>query len=219
MPRARLSLPAILHEDRECLVVDKPAGLAVHPGPRTCDSLETRLAGAGLVWKPVHRLDTDTSGCLLLAKRPASLRRLMGAFAARQVEKVYLALVAPAPEAASGVVKAPLVKRSRPGTGWRMDVAEGGLPAVTRWEVLARRDGVALVRFRPETGRTHQLRVHATRLGAGCAIVGDARYGRGEPGGLMLHAHALGFAGADGQWREVVAPLPERFRARGFALS
>ena len=215
MMRGSTRLPVILFEDRDCVVVDKPAGLAVHPGPRTADSLEARLAAAGLAWRPAHRLDRDTSGCLLVAKRPAALRRIGRLFADGAVEKRYLAVVAPAPEAEAGVVDAPLAKRSSRAGGWRMVVAQDGQRAVTRWEVVRRRDGAALVLFVPATGRTHQLRVHTTLVRAGAAIVGDLVYGRGEAGGLRLHAHMLAFAGADGARVEVTAPLPERFAGWG----
>jgi tRNA pseudouridine32 synthase/23S rRNA pseudouridine746 synthase len=189
----------------------------VHPGPRTADSLETRLVAAGSRWRPAHRLDRDTSGCLMLAKRPAALRRLMQAFAAREVAKAYLAVVAPAPEGDAGTVDLPLAKRSAPARGWWMEAARDGEPALTRWQVIARTGGTALVRLMPATGRTHQLRVHATALADGAAILGDPVYGRGEPGGLMLHAWRLGFANAAGKPVEVVAPVPGRFRALGFA--
>lgn len=206
----------ILHEDADCLVIDKPAGLAVHPGQATPDSLETRLAAAGSAWRPVHRLDRDTSGCLLLAKRPAALRRLQRAFAAREVAKTYLAAVAPPPQTPHGRIDAPLAKRSTRMRGWRMVVAEDGQTAMTRWEAVARRPGVALVRFLPETGRTHQLRVHATLLAPGAAILGDPVYGRGETGGLMLHAARIGFTDSAGRLLDVRSPLPARFRRLGF---
>ncbi len=216
MTRGRPPGVAILLEDPDCAVIDKPPGLAVHPGPRTRDSLETRLAAAGCRWRPVHRLDRDTSGCLLLAKRPAALRRLQAAFAGRMIEKSYLAVVAPPPEADAGRIDAPLARRSSRARGWWIAVANDGQPAVTHWQVEARAPAGALVRFRPETGRTHQLRVHATLLARSAAILGDPVYGRGDPGGLMLHAAALAFPDAAGRRMEVRAPLPERFRNLGF---
>lgn len=216
MPLRTLRGLVILHADSDCLVIDKPAGLAVHPGPATADSLETRLATAGLPFRPVHRLDRDTSGCLLLAKRPAALRRLMRAFAAGQVEKTYLALVTPAPRSDAGVVDMPIAKISSRTRGWRMVADAAGRPALTRWQVLARHGEMALLRFLPATGRTHQLRVHASLLAEGGAILGDPVYGRGEPGGLMLHAWQLGFPDATGRIVTAVAPFPARFRALGF---
>ncbi|WP_448581080.1 RluA family pseudouridine synthase [Thermaurantiacus sp.] len=217
MPLRPFADMVILFEDADCLVIDKPAGLAVHPGPKTADSLETRLKAAGAKWQPAHRLDRDTSGCLLLAKRPAARRRLMQAFAARQVAKTYLAVVAPPPPGDAGVVDFALAKRSAPRRGWWMEAGADGQPARTRWQVLARAQATALVQLEPVTGRTHQLRVHATALAQGAAIVGDAVYGRGEPGGLMLHAWRLGFPDIAGRRIEVVAPLPGRFRTLGFA--
>lgn len=197
----------------DLLVVDKPAGLPVTPGRRGGPSVEALLARgcpAGRAPRAVHRLDQDTSGCLVLACRPASLRALGGAFACGRAEKLYLAIVAPAPQAASGRIEAPLAKISNPASGWRMVVAHEGAPASTSWQVVARSGGAALVAFRPETGRTHQLRVHAGLLAPGAAIVGDRIYGRAAPGGLMLHAGALSLPWKGGRM-VARAPLPARF--------
>jgi tRNA pseudouridine32 synthase/23S rRNA pseudouridine746 synthase len=212
------SLPPLLAEGDDWLVLDKPAGLAVHPGPRTFDSLEGRLATAGVAASPVHRLDRDTSGCLLLARRPAALRRLQAAFASRDVEKVYWAIVVNPPERDEGRIDAPLLKISSKAKGWRMIVDPGGKPAVTGWKVLARRGGLALMAFRPETGRTHQLRVHATLMSKGAHILGDVVYGQPAPGGLALHARALAFPDRDRARAQALAPVPERFRELGFAM-
>lgn len=211
------SLPPLLARGPDWLVIDKPAGLAVHAGPRTRDCLEARLAAAGERARPVHRLDRDTSGCLLLGARPASVRRLQAAFAERRVQKLYWAVVAHPPRDDAGRVEAPLGKVSSREKGWRMVVDAAGKPAATLWEVLAREGELALIAFRPETGRTHQLRVHATLLAEGSHILGDPVYGRAAPGGLMLHARGLAFPSANGRKEEVTAPLPERFRALGFS--
>ncbi|WP_318771343.1 RluA family pseudouridine synthase [Thermaurantiacus sp.] len=201
----------MLAEGRGWIVVDKPAGLAVHAGPRTEDCVEARFQAAGLdVW-PVHRLDRDTSGCLLLATRRRAARRLARAFAERSVEKLYLAIVAGAPPEGEGRVEAPLARRSDPVRGWRIAPDPRGLPAATRWRVLKRRGALALVAFRPETGRTHQVRVHATLLAPGAAILGDATYGRPDPVGLALHAAGLAFPDDGGRGVQVMAPLPQRF--------
>jgi tRNA pseudouridine32 synthase/23S rRNA pseudouridine746 synthase len=206
--------PPVLHEGRGFVVVDKPAGLAVTPGPRTPVSLELALErrpGARL--RPVHRLDRDTSGCLVLAGRTSLHRRLATAFAEGRVEKEYWAVLDGEVVADAGVIDAALAKVSSREAGWRIIVRADGRPARTGYRVLARIGGRSLVRFRPETGRTHQVRVHATLLGA--AIVGDPVYGQGQAGGMLLHARAIGLPMEDGLLR-VEAPVPERFRRAGF---
>jgi tRNA pseudouridine32 synthase/23S rRNA pseudouridine746 synthase len=213
------SLPAVLAEGPTWLVIDKPAGLAVHPGPRTPDSLEQLLpayAPNRPPPQPVHRLDRDTSGCLLLARRASALRTLSRAFEEGAVDKLYWAIIDRAPAADRGVIDAALAKVSSKANGWRMQVDAGGKPARTAWEVLARQGAMALIAFRPETGRTHQIRVHATLLAAGAAIVGDPVYGREDPQGMMLHARGLAFpdpaGGVEGSARiSVTAPVPARF--------
>ncbi len=217
--------PAILLEARRFLVIDKPAGLAVHPGLRTTDSLEMLLPALVPPRRPapvpVHRLDRDTSGCLLLARDRAALRALGAAFAGRAVRKSYHAIIENPPEAEAGRVDAPLTKRSSRTTGWRMVADPAGKPATTDWEVLARDGALALVQFVPATGRTHQLRVHATLLGPGCAILGDPVYGRPHRLGMMLHASALDLPDP---WAEppdrktARAPCPDRFKAIGFDI-
>jgi len=204
---------AVLLRGDGILVVDKPAGLPVQAGRRGGPSVEALLAAAGRnrrAPRAVHRLDQDTSGCLLLAERAAAHRALSAAFAARRVLKLYFAVVAPEPASDGGVVAAALAKRSSPGAGWWMELSDAGQEARTRWRVLARSGASALVAFRPETGRTHQLRVHATCLAPGAAILGDPVYGRAEAGGLMLHAGGLAF-GWKGALLVARAPVPTRF--------
>lgn len=219
------TLPPVLAQGRTWFVLDKPAGLAVHPGPRTPDSLEALLP-AYAPHRPtpqaVHRLDRDTSGCLLIARRPATLRRLAAAFAAGNVQKLYWAIVDNPPAEQAGRISAPLLKRSTAAEGWRMQVDPAGKPAATTWEVLERHAGRALVAFHPETGRTHQIRVHATLLAPGAAIHGDPIYGTAAAAGMMLHARALAFKDPDcdpdeaGTSIEAAAPCPSRFKALGF---
>lgn len=207
--------PPVLYRAPGLLVVDKPAGLAVTTPRRGGPSVERLLArqlGPRHRPRAVHRLDRDTSGCLAVALRAAELRWLAAAFAAGAVGKLYLAIVAPGPDEETGEVAAPLAKRSSRAAGWRMAVDPQGRPAVTRWRVLARRGESALLLLQPQTGRTHQLRVHAQALAPGGAIVGDPIYGRGEPGGLLLHAAVLELPGPRAR-AVVTSPLPGRFPA------
>jgi tRNA pseudouridine32 synthase/23S rRNA pseudouridine746 synthase len=194
----------------------------VHPGPRTPESLEALLPGYAPnrpVPQAVHRLDRDTSGCLLVARRASALRRLAAAFAAGEVGKLYWAIVEKPPEADRGRVEAPLLKRSTAAQGWQMHADPAGKAAATAWEVLVRREGRALIAFRPETGRTHQIRVHATLMAPGAAIHGDPVYGVAAAGGMMLHARALAFTDPDtGGPVTALAPCPARFRDLGFDL-
>ena len=208
----------VLFIDGEALVIDKPAGLAVHPGPRTPRSLEDHLHALRFGFKrpprPVHRLDRDTSGCLLLARNPKANKLLQQAFERNEVEKSYVAILAGIPATTSGTVDLPLAKRSSAEEGWRMVPDPGGQPALTHWRVLAARGDRALVLFRPETGRTHQLRVHAA-TGIGVPIAGDPVYGNGD-GPMLLHALALRLARANRKPVDATAPLPETFIAAGF---
>lgn len=199
----------ILYEDAHLLVLNKPPGLAVHGGPKTPESLEDRLGelrlGFARAPQPAHRLDRDTSGCLVLGRHPRALKRLGQLFAAGAVEKTYWALLEGAPTDDAGLIDAPLAKISSRAAGWRMIVDPAGKPARTAWRVLARGER-SLVEFRPATGRTHQIRVHAAALG--CPIAGDPVYGRpGEP--MRLHARAVAIPYLEGAPRvRVEAPLP-----------
>jgi 23S rRNA pseudouridine1911/1915/1917 synthase len=196
----------VVHEDPSIVVVDKPAGLVVHPGPGHAHGTLVHgllrefpeIAGVGDPERPgiVHRLDRDTSGLLVVARTDDAARALVEALAAREVDRRYLALVGGIPDARRGAIDAPIGRSTRQRT--RMAVREGGRPARTAYEVAAEwpdRD-VALLECRLESGRTHQIRVH---LGAiGHPVVGDLAYG-GRPGtdlGLdrpFLHATSLGF--------------------------
>ena len=157
----------------------------------------------------MHRLDQDTSGCLLLARSPKARAELQQAFEGRTVEKYYLAVVAGEVARDEGVIDVPLAKQSSAEAGWRMVADPKGQQAVTRWRRLAVRDGRTLVEFRPVTGRTHQIRAHA-REAFGGGIVGDRVYG--IPGGpMLLHASRLVVPRTKKAAIDVTAPLPDYF--------
>ena len=184
------ALPPILFQDQRFVVLDKPAGLPVHPGPRGGPSVEDwfpklsrRRDGPWLV----HRLDADTAGCLVVALRKMPLLAAQQAFKAGQASKVYWAVVLGGPVEESGTVTAPLSKQSDV-SGWRMVADARGPPAITAWQVLGRGAGLAWVELRPATGRTHQIRVHCALLG--CPVLGDPLYGGGA-GLLHLLARAI----------------------------
>jgi tRNA pseudouridine32 synthase/23S rRNA pseudouridine746 synthase len=184
----------VLYRDGLVLVIDKPAGIPVHGGPGGGPHLEHwfPLLRFGLPRPPAlaHRLDRDTSGCLVLGRHPKALRRLGRLFAEGMVEKVYWAVVAGVPAAPAGRIEVALGKQPRGTTGWRMVVDPAGQQAITDYRVLGAANGRAWLELRPRTGRTHQIRVHCAVLG--CPVVGDTAYG--GPAGMPLHLHARGIA-------------------------
>ncbi len=208
----------VLFIDGEALVIDKPAGLAVHPGSRTPESLEDYLRDLRFGFQrlplPVHRLDRDTSGCLLLARNPKAHKRFQRAFEERKVGKTYIAILDGVPAAQTGTVDLALEKTSTAEAGWRMVPDATGRPAVTHWRVACVRDGRAVIVFTPETGRTHQIRVHASE-GIGIPISGDPVYGLGK-GPMLLHALSLRVDRGDKPPVEATAPLPPSFVSAGF---
>ncbi|ABD24895.1 Pseudouridylate synthase [Novosphingobium aromaticivorans DSM 12444] len=213
---------SILFEDGEALVIDKPAGLPLDRPRAGGDSLENHLDALRFGFQrepfPVHRLDRDTSGCLLLARNPKALKRFSAAFEAREVEKVYLGIVAGEVTGEKGTIDLALSKVSSAEKGWRMIPARKGKPALTHWRVVARKPGLTLVEFRPETGRTHQIRIHAL-AGLGHALVGDPVYGDGKGAWrTMLHASDLVVPRAGKAPIVAHAPLPLDFDAFGFEL-
>lgn len=212
---------AILYEDGEALVIDKPSGLPVDRprkgGPCLEDHLERLKLGFQRAPVAVHRLDTDTSGCLLLARNPKALARFNKAFEERLVGKTYLAILAGRPPGTEGTIELSLAKISSADKGWRMIAAKKGKPAVSHWELVAELGPHSLIRFRPETGRTHQLRVHALK-GLGAPLLGDPVYGAGPVAGAkrtMLHAESLTVTRPGKTPIEARAPLPADFRALG----
>src|SRR3982751_374471 len=203
----------ILFIDGEAIVLDKPAGLPVDAPRRGGDSIASRLAELRCGFKrlptPMHRLDMDTSGCLLFARTPKARVEFQRAFEARQVQKYYLAVVASEIAEEEGVIDLPLAKKSSAEAGWRMVADPQGDDAITHWRRLVVRDGSTLMEFRPLTGRTHQIRVHA-REAFGRGIAGDRVYG--VPGGpMLLHASRLVVPRETKATIEVTAPLPDYF--------
>lgn len=224
----------VLHEDADLLVLDKAAGVPVHPGAgRRSGTLVHALlhhckdlSGVGGVERPgiVHRLDRETSGVLVVAKNDAAHRSLAAQFKARTVRKVYEALVWGRPPRAQGIVDGPIGRH--PSARVRMAVRPEGRVARTLYRTLESFGPVTLLEVRPETGRTHQIRVHLSF--AGHPIVGDRLYGGKRPssggseeaaraladyGGLALHARRLGFAHPrTGDWREFEAPRPRELQ-------
>ncbi len=194
----------VLYRDALMLVIDKPAGLPVHPGPRNAasrnaggrdvtltDFLPALRFGLPRVPELVHRLDRDTSGCLVLGRHRKALERIGKLFSGNQVEKTYWAIVEGGPQADAGEIDLAIGPRD-PDRGWWMKVDPAGQPALTRWRVLGRAQGLTWLALEPVTGRTHQLRVHCAA--SGFPILGDSVYGNaprfGGPG-LHLHARAI----------------------------
>jgi tRNA pseudouridine32 synthase/23S rRNA pseudouridine746 synthase len=203
----------ILFIDAEAIVIDKPAGLPVDTPRRGGDSIASRLdelkAGFKRPPTPMHRLDTDTSGCLLFARTPKARAIYQQAFESRAVEKYYLAVIASEISEHAGSIDVPLAKHSTAEAGWKMISDPHGLAATTRWRRLAVRDGSTLVEFQPLTGRTHQIRAHA-REAFGRGIAGDRVYG--VPGGpMLLHASRLVVPREGKATIDVTAPLPGYF--------
>ena len=210
----------VLFIDGEAIVIDKPAGLPVDRPRDRSTSLEDMLGeltfGFQRLPLAVHRLDRDTSGCLLLARNPKAHGRFTQAFEAREVEKAYLAIVDGLVTGDSGMIDLPLAKVSTAEDGWRMVGDPKGKPSVSHWEKLAVVGERSLLRFRPETGRTHQIRVHALE-GLGFALVGDPVYGRGgTKTRTLLHAERLVVKRDVKPSIIAEAPFPDSFFALGF---
>jgi len=203
----------ILFIDAEAIVLDKPAGLPVDAPRRGGDSIAERIdeLKCGFQRPPtaMHRLDTDTSGCLLFARTARARASFQHAFETRAVEKYYLAVIASEIGDESGVIDVPLGKTSSAEAGWRMIADKNGSEARTNWRRILVRDDCTLVEFRPLTGRTHQIRAHA-REAFGRGIAGDRVYG--VPGGpMLLHASRLVVPRERKDLIDVIAPLPEHF--------
>jgi 23S rRNA pseudouridine1911/1915/1917 synthase len=212
----------ILYEDDHLLVINKPAGMVVHPAPgrvhRTGTLVNAVLAhvpnlAVGGEQRPgiVHRLDKDTSGVILVAKNDAALRDLQAQFKARTVEKVYLALVEGELPTAHGRIEAPIGRDPRHRQRMAVVTEQKGRPAVTDFRVRERFSDYTLIEAHPRTGRTHQIRIHLASIGH--PVVGDPLYGRKHSRlhcpRQFLHALKIGVRlPGSGMWAEFTAPLP-----------
>ena len=234
-PAAQRIPLAVIHEDAALIVIDKPAGLVVHPAPGNPERTLVNaliahcgasLSGIGGVRRPgiVHRLDKDTSGLMVVAKTDAAHAALAAQFAARTVERAYRALVWGVPHPAQGTIEGNIGRSPRNRKKMAL-VRRGGRPALTRYRVLARYGAVAsLVECRLATGRTHQIRVHLASRGH--PVIGDPVYGRATAarraalpaaartavdalGRQALDAYLLGFAHpATGEWLTFCKEIP-----------
>ncbi|MDJ1159728.1 RNA pseudouridine synthase [Chelatococcus sp. SYSU_G07232] len=209
----------VLYRDGLMIVIDKPAGLPVHRGPKGGETLTDHLDALrfGLPRAPelAHRLDRETSGCLVLGRHRKALDRLGRLFEGNAIEKIYWAVVEGGPADEQGAIDLALAPRD-PDRGWWMKADPAGRPALTRWQVLGRAPGFTWLALEPVTGRTHQLRVHCAAMGF--PIIGDAVYGTAPRfGGPDLHLHARSIAVPLYPRREpirIVAPVPAHMRER-----
>lgn len=210
-----IDLP-VLYEDENCIVINKPAGVLTHALGKhgneasVASFLRSKVVGldgdrAGIV----HRLDRATSGVIIGAKNQASLSQLQKQFSQRKTKKTYVALVEGRPNPEEAVIDMPIERNPKAPATFR--VGPNGKPSKTHYKVLATSDKYSLVELTPETGRTHQLRVHLAKLGH--PIVGDPLYGHGSYGDrLYLHALSLEITIPGGERKTFTAPLPEEFK-------
>ena len=217
---AALARSLLIHEDAAVLAFNKPSGMASQGGGGVGQSLDDLLwafaKSNGKRPRLVHRLDLGTSGVIIAARTQPAAAFLSAAFAGRDTQKTYLALVkGKIPQAEHGVIDAALVKVEEGGRP-RMILAKPGRKgaqiARTGWKILARNGNQALMQLSPETGRMHQIRVHLMSLG--CPILGDGLYGEGQATGarVMLHAARLEVPHPEGGTLALEAPVPDDFR-------
>ncbi|NMF65310.1 RluA family pseudouridine synthase [Brasilonema octagenarum] len=216
----------ILYEDDSLLIINKSAGLVVHPAPGHQDGTLVNailahcpnLPGIGGVQRPgiVHRLDKDTTGAIAIAKTEHAHQHLQAQLKAKTARREYLGIIYGVPKTESGTINLPIgrhpVDRKKMSV---VPVEQGGRTAVTHWKVKERFGNYTLMHFQLETGRTHQIRVHSTHIGH--PIVGDPIYSSGRSVGVnlpgqALHAWRLTLEHpVSGEWIEVTASVPEEF--------
>ena len=232
---ASVSFP-ILYEDAACLVIAKPAGVTVHPGSGTKPGEETVLSviasmlqERGVTFSPsetlVHRLDKETTGCLLIAKTPEAHLALQQQFAARTVEKQYLTIVAGIPSPPQAIIDAPIGRHHDDRIRMSVHRATHRRQARTTYRTLDVAAECALLQCTLHTGRTHQIRVHLSTIGH--PVLGDHTYvsplsqklsAHFGAMSIALHAWTLGFSSPAGNAVRVTCPLPESFRAVALAI-
>lgn len=217
----------ILFEDEQMVIVNKPAGLVVHPAPGNMNGTLVnallahcgkQLTGIGGVERPgiVHRLDKDTTGAIVVAKTELAHQHLQAQMKAKTAQREYLGVIYGAPATKMGTIDAPTGRH--PNDRKKQAIVpplKGGRYAITHWQVEERIGNFTLMRFRLETGRTHQIRVHCAHIGH--PIVGDTTYGAGRSIGVnlpgqALHAERLTLQHpVTGELVTAIAPLPEHF--------
>ena len=190
-------LSRVLYQDQDVIVLNKPSGLPVHAGPTSPDHLELYLDALKFGWSQMprlaHRLDRDTSGCLVLGRHDKSIRRLGKMFMAGGVDKAYWTVVHGRPAGDRGRIEQPILKVVTPRTKqshgfWRIVCDPKGQEAVTDWQVMGSTGDITWIECVPRTGRTHQIRVHMKALG--CPVLGDAYYGPDPAPTMPLHLHS-----------------------------
>ena len=213
--QADVDLP-ILYEDDDVIVVNKPSGLLTHAKgglsdePTVAEIIRPKTSFATDTDRPgiVHRLDRDTSGLLIIAKNPESAAHLQRQFAERTAKKTYIAITDGKPKLNAAKIDLPIGRNPSAPSTFRID--PNGKPAQTTYHVLAENDAQSLVELKPNTGRTHQLRVHLAHLNA--PILGDRVYGKSSDCRMMLHAQKLEITLPSGERKVFEAAVPDEFK-------